>query len=1220
MSQTDGAALTPENYVHLHNHTHYSVLDGLQKVGSMLDHVKELGMKSVAITDHGTLSGAIEFYKEAKARDIKPIIGMETYVANRNHTDKDPVKDKGRYHLILLAMNEKGYENLMRLSTTANLDGYYYKPRIDHDLLEKYNEGLLVLSACIGGELGENFRNGQDQKAYEIATWYKSIFGDRYYIEIQDHGHPDHPHFWDEQVKLNKQLLKLAADLDIKTVLTADAHYSQPGDKEAHEILLCVQTGAFLSDQDRFSLKNFDLFVEDPKEIIKRWGGEHPELITNTAELAERCSVEFELGGILIPKFPVPDGETEKSYLDKLVFKGIAERYAKVPAEEAAKLSFDEVRALVDKSVIDRTHYELSVIDSMGFNGYMLIVADFINWGKDRGIIFGPGRGSAAGSIIAYTLRITDLDPLTYGLLFERFLNPDRISMPDIDVDIQDNRRDEVIEYCSNKYGADRVSNIVTFGKMAARAAVRDVARVLEVPYAEADKLAKLIPQPVQGRHIPLKISIEKDPDLKKEYDSNPIAKRVIDLAIRLEGTIRSHGVHACGVVIAPGELVQYVPLEMAQKGVVATQFPMGQIEELGLLKMDFLGLSNLTIIKNAMRIIKKVHGVDIDLATIPLDDPETFALLGRGETTGVFQFESAGMKRYLRELKPTEFDDVIAMGALYRPGPLSAGLTDSFIRRKNNLEKVSYAHPLMEGALGNTFGVLVYQEQVMQISRDVCGFTGGEADTLRKAIGKKKLDVMQKMQVKFIEGAVKNGVPQPVIEKFWKDLLGFADYCFNKSHSACYGMISYWTAYVKAHYPAAFMAAVMTSDQGDTDRLAIEITECNHMGLSVMNPDVNQSFAEFAVVPDSNKIRFGLNAVKNVGANAVEEILRVRKEGGEFKTLEDFLKRVSVRIVNRKNMESLLKAGAFDTLGDRSDLMFNLDTIMAYASRVQKDAAAGQTDLFGNLMQDMIPPLALEVSPGKTTEREMLQWERELLGLYLSAHPLDRYSAYFKEQVAPIENLNKTMDNKQAVVGGIVLESRVINTKNGSKMAFVKMEDKTGEMEIIVFPKTFEEVGERLVQDEVIKVKGKINCKDRDGKLTDDVKIIADEITFVTQEELDNYKATGKNMKLPKSGKVLAVSAGVAPMVSVTYKPVEDKPKAPAKPRLYVHVKNPDDRDNLLKLKQSFNSYPGSCEVVLVLGEDKKTAMRMPFTVEPHDDLQASIGSLFGRECVAFK
>jgi DNA polymerase-3 subunit alpha len=1226
--------LSPENYVHLHNHTHYSVLDGLQKMGSMLDHVKELGMKSVAITDHGTLSGAIEFYKEAKARDIKPIIGMETYVANRKHTDKDPVKDKGRYHLILLAMNNKGYENLMRLSTEANLNGYYYKPRIDHDLLEKYNEGLLVLSACIGGELGENFRNGQDKKAYEIAQWYKDLFGDRYYIEIQDHGHPDHPHFWDKQVALNKQLLKLAADLDIKTVVTADAHYSQPGDKEAHEILLCVQTGAFLSDQDRFSLKEFDLFVEEPAKVIERWGAEHPELIRNTSELAERCNVEFDLGGILIPKFPVPEGETEKTFLDKLVFKGVAERYHGLSGEEAGKLSIDEIRAMATEEVLKRVDYELQVIDGMGFNGYMLIVQDFINWGKNQGIIFGPGRGSAAGSIIAYTLRITDLDPLTYGLLFERFLNPDRISMPDIDVDIQDNRRDEVIQYCSDKYGSDRVSNIVTFGKMAARAAVRDVARVLEVPYAEADKLAKLIPAPVQGRHIPLKVSIEKDPDLKGEYDSNPTAKKVIDLAIRLEGTIRSHGIHACGVVIAPSELVQYVPLEMAQKGVVATQFPMGQIEELGLLKMDFLGLSNLTILKNAMRIIKRVHDVDIDLSKIPLDDEKTFALLGRGETTGVFQFESAGMKRYLRELKPTVFDDVIAMGALYRPGPLSAGLTDSFIKRKNGLEKIEYAHPLMEGALGNTFGVLVYQEQVMQISREVCGFTGGEADTLRKAIGKKKLDVMQKMQVKFIDGAVANGVPKPVIEKFWKDLLGFADYCFNKSHSACYGMISYWTAYVKAHYPAAFMAAVMTSDQDDTDRLAIEIIECNHMGLQVMNPDVNQSFSEFAVVPDTNKIRFGLNAVKNVGANAVEEIIRVREEGGEFKTIEDFLKRVSVRICNRKNMESLLKAGAFDSLGDRSDLMFNLDVIMAYASKVQKDGAAGQTDLFGNLMQEMIPPLALQAAPTKTTEREMLQWERELLGLYLSAHPLDRYTAYFSEQCAPIENLNNRMDNKQAIVGGIILESRTINTKSGSKMAFVKMEDKTGELEIIVFPKTFEEVGERLVQDEVIKVKGKINCKDRDGKMTEEVKIIADDITFVTQEELDGYRATGKAMKLPKVGAStsVAVKTGSAPGVNITYKrggaaaaPAPQMTRtatapAPPKPKLYIHVKNPDDHENLLKLKQSFNSYPGSCEVVLVLGEDKKSAIRMPFTVEPHDDLKMTIGNLFGQECVAIK
>ena len=1222
-------ALTPADYVHLHNHTHYSVLDGLQKVPEMLDRVKSLGMQAVAITDHGTLSGAIEFYKEAKARDIKPIIGMETYMAPRALTDKDPVKDKFRYHLILLAMDNTGYKNLMKLSTTANLDGYYYKPRIDHDLLKKYSEGIICLSGCIGGEVGEHLRNDQDAKAYEAARWHKEVFGDRYYIEIQDHGHPDHTHKWDEQVRVNKKLLKLAQELDIKVVVTCDAHYASGADKDAHEILLCVQTGAFLSDQDRFSLKEFDLYVEDPTEVIKRWGAEHPDVVATTKQIADRCNVELDLGGILIPKFPVPEGETEKTLLDQLVFQGLAERYNNTDRDEAKKMSIDDVRKILEPKVLERTDYELSVIDGMGFNGYMLIVQDFINWGKDQGIIFGPGRGSAAGSIIAYALRITDLDPLTYGLLFERFLNPDRISMPDIDVDIMDSRRDEVIEYCSRKYGSDRVSNIVTFGKMAARAAVRDVARVLEVPYADADRLAKLIPQPVQGRHIPLKISVEKDQDLKREYENNPTSKRVIDLATRLEGTIRSHGVHACGVVIAPGELVQYVPLEMAQKGVVSTQFPMGQIEELGLLKMDFLGLSNLTIIKNAMRIIKKVNGVDIDLSTIPLDDDDTFKLLGRGDTTGVFQFESAGMKRYLRELKPTEFDDVIAMGALYRPGPLSAGLTDSFIKRKNGLEKVSYAHPLMEGALGNTFGVLVYQEQVMQISRDVCGFTGGEADTLRKAIGKKKLDVMQKMQVKFIDGAVANGVPKPVIEKFWQDLLGFADYCFNKSHSACYGMTSYWTAYLKAHYPAAFMAALMTSDQDDTDRLAIEIAECKHMGLSVMNPDVNESFAEFAVVPDTNQIRFGLNAVKNVGTNAVEEILRARTDK-PFDSMEDFLKRVNVRIVNRKNLESLIKAGAFDTLGDRSELLFNIDTILAYASKVQKDAAAGQTDLFGNLLDSMVAPLKLEVAPAKIKEHEQLLWERELLGLYLSSHPLDKFDAYFTEQTLPIGQLTKQMDNKQATVGGIILESRSIVTKSGSKMAFVKMEDKSGEMEIIIFPKLFEDIGEKLVQDTVIKVKGKVNAKDRDGNMTDDVKIIADEIVVVTPEQLENYKATGKHMKVPRpSAKVLATNVGEG-NVKVVYTPVEpiaapvqaaaQESAPPPKPRLFVHVKDPNNHDALLKLKQTFNSFPGSHEVVLVLGDDKKSAMRMPFTIEPAEDLQTAVAGLLGAECVAFK
>ncbi|HEU5187541.1 MAG TPA: DNA polymerase III subunit alpha, partial [Candidatus Saccharimonadales bacterium] len=677
-------ALTPADYVHLHNHTQYSLLDGLTKVPALLDYVKSTGMCAVAQTDHGTLSGAIEFYKEAKAKDVKPIIGMEGYVATRTIADKDPGRDKQYYHLILLAMNNIGYRNLMQLSTTANLEGFYYKPRIDHILLEKYNEGIIVLSGCIGGEVADAIRQGQYDKAIEVAGWYKRIFGDRYYIEVQDHGHPDHPSKWDEQVRVNEQLLKLAKELDIPPVVTCDAHYLSHADQTAHEILLCVQTGSFMSDEKRMSLANFELHVTDPNDIIARWSEFCPEAVSNTRQIADRCSVDIELGKILIPQFPVPEGETEKTYLDTLVYQGLAWRYGGVEEADRKKLSIAEAKKKLPEHVASRAEYELGVIESMGFNGYFLIISDFIGWGKNNGIVFGPGRGSAAGSIIAYALKITELDPLKYALLFERFLNPDRISMPDVDIDIQDTRRDEVIQYCVEKYGKERVANIVTFGRMAARNAVRDVSRVLQVPYAEADRLAKMIPAPIQGRHIPLEKSLQDDQDLKREYETNETAKEVFDLAIQLEGTIRSHGVHAAGVVIAPDDIVKFVPLEMAQKGVIATQYPMGPIEELGLLKMDFLGLSNLTIIKNTLRIIKRVNGEDIDINNLPLDDELTYKLLQRGDTTGVFQFESSGMKRYLRELKPTQFDDIVAMGALYRPGPLSAGLTDSYIKRKN--------------------------------------------------------------------------------------------------------------------------------------------------------------------------------------------------------------------------------------------------------------------------------------------------------------------------------------------------------------------------------------------------------------------------------------------------------------------------------------------------------------------------------------------------------
>lgn len=1202
-----GSVLKPSDYVHLHNHTHHSLLDGLTKIPDLVEKIKAMGMEAVAITDHGTMSGSIELYKAALEAGIKPIIGFEAYVASRSRHDRDPAKDKARFHITLLAMNNQGYQNLMQLSTIANLEGMYYKPRIDHESLEKYSEGLIVLSGCSSGELGESLKADNYEAAKEIAKWYKSIFGDRYYLEMQDHT-------WSEQIKVNKYLAKLSKELDIPLVISNDGHYLIADDQDAHEILLCVGTGAYLTDENRMSLSEFKLHVTDPNEIIEKYGKEFPEAILNTKRIADRCNVELNLGGILIPTFPTPNGESEKAYLEDLVYRGLAWRYGGVDKEKAAGLSIKEAKKHIPSEVLKRAEYELGVVDGMGFNGYFLIVQDFINWGKNKGIIFGPGRGSAAGSILAYALRITELDPLKYDLLFERFLNPDRISMPDVDIDIQDTRRDEVIAYCSGKYGSGRVANIVTFGKMAARAAVRDVARVLQVPYGEADRLSKMIPPPVQGKHIALKTSVVNDLDLKKEYESNPVAKQVFDFAIRLEGTIRSHGVHAAGVVIAPDDIVKYVPLEMAQKGVVTTQYPMVPIEELGLLKMDFLGLSNLTTINNALRIVRKVYKTEVELDSIPLDDEKTFELLQRADTTGVFQLESPGMKRYLKELAPTKFDDIIAMVALYRPGPMQ--FISSFIKRKHGKEKISYLHPKFEAALEQTYGILVYQEQFMQISKDFAGFTGGQADTLRKAVGKKKIDLMRKVKADFVEGAVKHSGADPKLaEKFWAQLEEFANYCFNKSHAACYGLIAYWTAYLKAHYPEAFMAALMTSDQNDIDRLAIEINECKHMGITVLPPDVNEGFVEFAIVPGKKAIRFGMAAVKGVGVGAVEEVLRARDLDGKFSSVEDFAKRVSTAKFTKKAWESLIKAGGFDSLGDRSDLLFNLDTIQAFASKLQKEALSGQTDLFGDLNDATVQPtMTLQSSPIKHTDRERLSWERELMGLYISAHPLDNYDAYFEEQTVPLVQVTPEYDNKQVIVGGIITTIRTIVTKNGSKMAFVGIEDKTGESEIIIFPNLYEKHHDGLIQDAVIKVTGKINAHDREGNISSDAKIIADDMEFVTEQQLNEYQSTGTKMKKPKPSKV-ATKRTPAKNMPETVKAVAEEIDLTKK--LYVHIKDPDDHDSLLLLKKICSGHPGEYDIVLVLGAEKKSAIKLPFRVDTNDALMAELVKILGEDCV---
>ena len=1243
--------LKPSDFVHLHNHTHYSLLDGLTKIPELVDFVKEEGMEAVAVTDHGTMSGLVELYKECNDKGIKPLLGLEAYVAARKRTDKDPMHDKQRFHITLIAMNNKGYENLCRIMSDAEIEGKYYKPRTDHDDLEKYNEGIICLSGCMGSEISEAIRADDDARALELIDWYRNVFKDRFYLEMQDHGHPLSTTHSAEQKKINDWHMAHAKELGLPLVVTCDAHYLRKEDQDAHEVLLCIGTAGNLSDKNRFSLKDYDLHVIPAEEIISHWQDTCPEAVLNTKRIADRCNVDLQLGRILIPKFPIPTDEDEKTYLDRLVFQGLVYRYGGKTLEEASKIPVPECRKILEEAdkkrdeihkVLPRIDYELSVVDKMGYNGYFLIVQDFINWGKSQRIVYGPGRGSAAGSILAYALRITELDPLKYDLLFERFLNPDRISMPDIDTDIQDTRRDEVIEYCSRKYGYGRVSNIATFGKMMAKNAVRDVARVLEVPYADADRLAKMVPDPVMGHHVKLADAIKDVPDLKHEYETNPTSKEVIDFASRLEGTIRNHGVHACGVIIAPDDLVKFLPLEVSAKGPIAAQFPMGQVEEIGLLKMDFLGLSNLSVINNALRMIRKVYHNDIDMYSLPLDDKKTYELLQRAETTGVFQLESAGMKRYLRDLKASSFEDIIAMVALYRPGPMQ--FIDSFIKRKHGEEPITYLHPGLENSLKNTYGIMIYQEQFMQISKEWCGFTGGQADTLRKAVGKKKIDMMKKVKPQFIEGAVKiGGATEEIAETFWSQLLDFANYCFNKSHAACYALVAYWTAYLKAHYPDAFMAALMTADMRWTDRLAIEIAECKRMGIKVLGPDINQSYGDFGIVGGENTIRFGLSGIKGMGKALIEEyVIPERDKNGPFKSICDFAKRVDSTKFNKKAWESAIKTGAFDSFGySRSDLLYNLEAIQAYGAKCQKDVGTGQTDLFGMMGEaGAVPEVEIKPAPTQFPEKEQLLWERDLMGLYLSAHPLDKYDVYFNEQTHPYELITPENNGKVVTIGGIITAVRTILTKKGDKMAFIKMENKSSETEFIVFPSVFAEHGAKLEVDNVVRVQGKINASDKDGNLTSEAKVLAEVVELVSDEVLESYQPTGTKLAMPakapeksyrRSSRTSAErvyrgsgakgAPSKVPQTIDTPRVLAEPPKDPRKERLYLLIKNPDDTETLAAIRRLADINLGFQEVVMVLKDgETKRPLRMPFKVEVTDELMKSLKELLGEECVKVK
>lgn len=1051
-------------FVHLHTHSHYSLLDGLSKIDELVARTKELGMDSIALTDHGALYGAVEFYKKAKKAGIKPILGVETYVAPRDRFSKE--YGERYYHLILLAKNETGWKNLIKLVTKAHLEGFYYRPRVDKDLLGEHHEGLIALSACLAGEVNRTLLNGKFEEAKKIALEYQEIFGkENYFLEIGDH--PNIP----EVVKVRNDILKLSTETGIPLVATQDSHYLRREDADYHDILLAIQTGNKLSDDDRLTLKADNFSLTSPEEMMEKFK-DVPEAVLNTVKIAERCNAELELGKVFLPEFPKPEGQTTNDYLRELIDGRIGK---KIPAEKQTA----EIKG--------RLEYELGVIEKTGFADYFLIVQDLINWAKSHGIAVGPGRGSAAGSLVSYVLDITDINPLEYGLLFERFLNPERIQMPDIDIDFADTRRDEVLAYAREKYGSDRVARIITFGTMAARAAVRDAGRAMGLSYGFCDQIAKLIPfNPTQGmKEGWLGLCLKNVQDLKLLYETNADAKRLIDTAIHLEGVARHASVHACGTVISKEPLTEYVPLQFApqEKDIIITQFEMHAIEDLGLLKIDLLGLKNLTTIEEAVRLIKELRGENLDISKIPLTDKKTFALLQSGNTTGVFQFESSGMRRYMKDLKPTELEDLIALVSLFRPGPME--LIPSFIKRKHGKEKVEYIHPKLEPILKKTYGIGVYQEQMMQIARDLAGYTMPEADTLRKAIGKKIKSLLDEQKEKLVSGMIKNGIPKKTAEAIWELFPPFARYGFNKSHAACYALIAYRTAYLKAHYEEEFMAALLNSEVSDIDRISFLVQEAKQSGLEILSPDVNKSFANF--VPEGRKIRFGLLAIKNVGAEIAKNIIEERIRGGPFNDFSDFLSRVQHKDLNKKSLESLIKGGALDSLGiERNQALQNIEEILRFANSARKNSngASKANSLFGNI--NMNGSLKLKSAP-PATEEEKLAWEKDLLGFYLSNHPLNSYVQKIKEtQAKSINELRSMKENSMMIrVAGLVSKIQKIFTKNGQPMIFAKLEDFSPQpMEIVVFNSTLVRTMPLWQENNVVLVEGRMSWRDGEPKI----------------------------------------------------------------------------------------------------------------------------------------
>ena len=1055
------------NFAHLHVHTEYSLLDGSNKIKEYVARVKELGMNSAAITDHGVMFGVIDFYRAAKEAGIKPILGCEVYVAPGSRFDKEAGTNEDRYyHLVLLAENNKGYANLVKIVSKGFVEGYYYKPRVDLELLEEYHEGIIALSACLAGEVQRNLARSMYEEAKRAAERYEKIFGkDHFYLELQDHGIP-------EQGMVNQQLLRLSQDTGIELVATNDVHYTFAEDEKPHDILLCIQTGKKLDDENRMRYEGGQYYVKSPEEMAALFPYAL-QALENTQKIADRCEVEIEFGVTKLPRYDVPEGYTSWEYLNKLCFEGLERRYT--PVTEELK---------------ERLEYELGVIQKMGYVDYFLIVWDFIKYARDHEIMVGPGRGSAAGSIVSYTLGITDIDPIKYQLLFERFLNPERVSMPDIDIDFCFERRQEVIDYVVRKYGADRVVQIVTFGTMAARGVIRDVGRVMDLPYAFVDSIAKMIP-------TELNITLTKalnNPELKKVYENDPQVKELIDMSLRLEGLPRHTSMHAAGVVISQKSVDEYVPLSLGADGAVTTQFTMTTLEELGLLKMDFLGLRTLTVIQNAVKLAEKSTGKVIDMHAIDYNDKAVLDSIGTGRTDGVFQLESSGMKSFMKELKPQNLEDIIAGISLYRPGPMD--FIPQYIKGKNNTGAITYDCPQLEPILKPTYGCIVYQEQVMQIVRDLAGYTLGRSDLVRRAMSKKKGDVMQRERQNFVygneeegvPGCIANGISEHVANKIYDEMIDFAKYAFNKSHAAAYAVVAYQTAYLKYYYPVEFMAALMTSVIDNPGKVSEYIYSCRQMGIEILPPDINKGEGNFSV--DGGKIRYGLAAIKSIGRPVIEAIIRERTLGGPFTTLKNFIERLSSKEVNKRTIENFIKSGSLDNLaGTRKQKMMIYIQILEQVNQEKKYSMSGQMTLFDLVGEEEKQEFDIPLpNVGEYEKSNLFAFEKEVLGVYVSGHPLEEYEQRWRRSISattldfqPDEETghSKVRDGSREVVGGLIAAKTIKHTKTNKVMAFLTLEDLLGTVEVVVFPKDYEKNKQYLEDDSKIFVRGRVSEED---------------------------------------------------------------------------------------------------------------------------------------------